>query len=335
MRRSAFLTWHRRLALLFAPLLLLQVLTGTVLLLKGPLAYLLEPQASAGPSLGVSALVAAASQPGMRVTRLYPARYSGAPTMVQLATADGSTRYVAIEPASGVVLREGGVWAFPLEAALQWHYRLMWGTTGLAIVALNGLVLLLLSGTGLGFWWPGAGRWKKALAINPKMPARIRLRHWHRSGGVIVSLLVMFSAVTGILLAVPDLLPAGNTPAKAYAASPVQIDRAMAVARQAYSNASIRDIRFAPTDRIDVNFLAPEESPLAVHVVQVRLSDARLLKIVPAAQSPALWMKVLPLHTGQSAGIIGMILLIVEALAIAALSITGPMMWWQQRKVRK
>lgn len=43
----------------------------------------------------------------------------------------------------------------------------------------------------------------------------------------------------------------------------------------------------------------------------------------------------MPLHTGQSAGVAGMIVLILEALAMAALSITGPMMWWQQRKLRK
>lgn len=335
MRRSTFLTWHRRMALLFAPLLFLQALTGTVLLLKVPLSRLIDPQASAGSSLEVSALVAAAGQSGLRVTRIYPPGYPGAPAMAQLAEADGTTRYAAIEPASGVILREGGIWAFPLEAALQWHYRLMWGTTGLAIVALNGLILLLLSGTGLGYWWPAAGRWKKALAINPKLPGRIRLRHWHRSGGVIVSLLVLFSAVTGILLAVPDLLPTGGAAAKAYVASPQQIDAAMASARRAYPQAAIRDVRFPAADRIDVNFLAPEEKPLAVHVVQVRLSDAQVLKVVPADRSPALWMKVLPLHTGESAGIIGTIVLLLEALAIAALAVSGPVMWWQQRKFRK
>lgn len=335
MRRSAFLTWHRRLALLFAPLLLLQALTGTVLLLKVPLGRLIDPPASDGPMPGVSALVAAATSAQVRVVRLYPSADPGAPVLAHLATPDGDMRYAAIDPASGAVLREGGIWSFPIEAALQWHYRLMGGTTGLVIVALTGLVLALLSATGLGHWWPVAGRWKKALAINPKMPARIRLRHWHRTGGVIVSLLVLFSAVTGILLAVPDLIPAGSAPTRAFAASPAQIDAAMTAARQAYPDAAIRDVRFPPADRIDVNFLAPEERPLAVHSVQVRLSDAQLLKNVPADQSPALWMKVMPLHTGESAGIIGTILLVLEALAMAALSITGPMMWWQQRKLRK
>ncbi|MFN4222489.1 MAG: PepSY-associated TM helix domain-containing protein [Novosphingobium meiothermophilum] len=335
MAHSGFLTWHRRIALLFAPLIFLQALTGTILLLREPLAYVLEPQGSDGPVLGVPVLAAAAARTGLRLTRLYPPAYPGGPAMAQLARADGSAHYAAIEPASGVILREGGIWAFPLEAALQWHYRLMSGTVGLAVVALHGVVLLLLSGTGLGFWWPAAGRWKKSLAINPKMPARVRLRQWHRSGGVLASLLVLFSAVTGVLLAAPDLVPAAPIATTAFAASPRQLDAAMGAATRAYPAAAIRDVRFPAADRIDVNFRAPEDGPLAVHAVSVRLSDAKLLRIVPAAQSSALWMKVLPLHTGDISGLAGMLLLLLEALAIIALSITGPMMWWRQRKLRK
>lgn len=335
MRRSAYLTWHRHLALLFAPLLLLQVLTGAVLLLKEPLGRVIGPQASDGPPLHPSALIAAAAETGWRVMRLYPASYPGAPAMAHLAAADGTARYAAIEPTSGVLLRQGGIADFPIEGALEWHYRLIGGTAGLAVVALNGLALLVLAGTGLAFWLPPKGRWRKSLAINSRMPARIRLRHWHRSTGVVVSLMVLFSAFTGILLAVPDLIPATAAPTKAYAATPAQIERAVAAAQRTYPDAAIRDIRFPPVDRIDVNLLAPEARPLAVHAVQVRLSDAKVLKIVPAAQSPALWMTVMPLHTGQSAGVAGMIVLVLEALALAALSITGPMMWWQQRKLRK
>lgn len=335
MTRSGFLTWHRRLALLFAPLLFLQALTGTILLLREPLAHVLEPQGSDGPVLGVPMLAAAASRAGLKLNRLYLPAYPGGPAMAQSATADGGTHYAAIEPASGVILREGGVWAFPLEAALQWHYRLMWGTAGLAVVALNGVVLTLLSGTGLAFWWPAAGRWKKSLAINRKMPARVKLRQWHRSGGVLASLLVLFSAVTGVLLALPDLAPAAPTATTAFAPTPLQLDAAMAAATRAYPAAAIRDVRFPAADRIDVNFRAPEAGSLSVHAVSVRLSDAKLLRIVPAAESPALWMKVLPLHTGDIAGLAGMLVLLLEGLAIIALSITGPMMWWRQRKLRK
>lgn len=335
MQRAGYLKWHRRLALPFAPLLLLQALTGALLLFQASLASVLEPQASDGPALPLSALAAANVKQDMRLVRLYLPARPGGPALAQLATAEGGTRYAAIEPASGMILREGGIWSFPLEAARQWHYRLMSGTTGLAIVAINGLVLLALSATGLAFWLPPAGRWKKSLAINPKMPARVRLRHWHRSGGVVVSLLAMFSAVTGVLLAAPDLVPAGPVTATAFPATAPQIDAAFDAARQAFPAARVRDVRFPAADRIDVNFFAPEEGPLALHVASASLSEARVLKAVPAAQSPALWMKILPLHTGGIAGIAGALVLLGEAMAVAALAVTGPLMWWQQRKLRK
>ena len=336
MRRTGYLAWHRRLALVFAPLLLLQALTGAVLLFHQPLARWVNPAASRGPALPISAIVSGAQAHGGKVDRLFIPANAGDAAFAQLSL-PGTIRYAAIDPASGVILREGGVLAFPLEAALQWHYRLMSGTGGLALVALGGVVLALMSGTGLAFWWPTKGRWAKSLTINPKMPTRVRLRHWHRNGGVLASVMVLFSAITGILLSAPDI-PAGwtaVTPPLPYRTTPAQIDAAIAVAQQQFPNAALRDIRFPRMDRIDINFYAHERNARAVHVVSVRLSQPEIVKSIPAAQNDALWMKVLPLHAGDSFGMAGTVLLLIEALVLAGLAVTGPRMWWQNRKSRK
>jgi uncharacterized iron-regulated membrane protein len=334
MRRNGYLAWHRRLVLAFAPLLLLQALTGAVLLFHEPLARWLDPVASSAPALPISAIVSGAQAHGGSVDRLFLPDQAGHPALAQMTAADGTTRYAAVDPASGLILREGGLWAFPLEAALQWHYRLMSGTVGLALVALGGVVLALLSGTGLAFWWPAKGRWNKSLTINPKMPARVRLRHWHRNGGVLASVLLLFSAITGFLLSAPDVPRAWTsaTPALPYRATPAQIDAAVALGQQQFPDAALRDIRFPWTDRIDINFHAPQRNARAVHVASVRLSRAEVLKAVPADRNDALWMKVLPLHTGDSFGVAGTILLLIEALVLTALAVTGPWMWWQGRK---
>lgn len=336
MRRTGFLIWHRRLALAFAPLLLLQALTGVALLLRAPLTAALGPYGGAGAQEPVSALVAAAGvaaagHDGARVDRLFLPARAGDVALAQRA--DGT--YAAVDPASALVVREGGVFAFPLEAALQWHYRLMWGTTGLAIVALSGFALTLLAASGIGFWWPAKGRWGKALAINPRMPGRVRLRQWHRSGGVVAAVLVLLSGVTGVLLSVPDVF-AGAAPVQAsYRPTGAQIDAAVAAAQAQFPGIVIRDIRFPRADRLDINFRADDDGPRSVHVVSVTLSTARVTKVLPAARNGALWMKVLPLHTGESFGAVGLLLLLAEAAVLAALAMTGPWMWWQQRKLRK
>lgn len=339
MRRASFLTLHRRIALAFAPLLLLQALTGALLLFHAPLARLTGPAVTAGPAVPVSELVARAEgiAPGTRLTRLFLPADGGDAALAQLSATDGAVRYAALDPATGHVLRRGSIFAFPMEAVLQLHYRLLDGRTGMAVVLANGIVLILLSGTGLAFWWPGRGRIVKALAVRSRMPGRVRLRQWHRSGGVVLSVLLLFSAGTGVLLSAPDVLEAGGGSASSAVPprSAAQIDDAVALACAQFPGAALRDIRFPAADRLDVNLFAPERSARAVHVVSVSLSDQAVLKRVPAADNPVLWMKILPLHTGESFGLAGRLLLLLEALVLAALAMTGPVMWWQARKVRR
>lgn len=337
MRRNGFLAWHRRLALIFAPLLLLQALTGAVLVFHDDLVALIDPAPAGVSRVPVSTLVASAQASGGRVTRLFlPARQDG-PAFAQLAEGDGAARYAVLDPNSGRVMREGGLLAFPVEAALQWHYRLMDGATGLAIVALNGLALVVLASSGLAFWWPAGGRWRKSLSVNARMPARVRLRQWHRSFGVVASAVILMSAATGILLSAPDVFAGAVVPSRQVPPPrpPAQIDAAVGLARSAFPRSELRDIRFPLADRIDVNLNAPERNPRAVHVVTVAVSQPKVLKAVPANESAALWMTVLPLHTGEGFGPLGRWFVLVEALVLAVLSITGPVMWWQARRLRK
>ncbi|MFN3551566.1 MAG: PepSY-associated TM helix domain-containing protein [Novosphingobium meiothermophilum] len=341
MRRSTFLAWHRRIALLFAPLLILQALTGAVLLFRAPLDRLIAGPPAAGPVLPAERLVVAASASGKWVERLWMPAAQGDLARVQLADAAGARSLAAIDPVSGRIRREGGLAAFPAEAALQLHYRLMAGTTGLMIVAMTGLVLLAMAATGLAYWWPRNGHWAKALAINPRLPSRIRLRHWHRSIGVVAAVLITVSAATGLLMAGADLAaaiaPGKALPARAGRHSPAEAEvrRAMALAKAAFPKARVRDLRFSPGGMMDANLLAPERNALAVHIVKVDLAQGRIVRTIRAQDNPALWMKVLPYHAGDAFGITGRLVLLIEALVLVGLGISGPVMWWQQGKRSK
>lgn len=318
------------------------MLTGAALVFKGPLAEAIDPAAmtrqTASGTAPLSSLHASAAQafPGYRVTRMFYPETQRSVFFAQLSGSDGAARYATLDPGSAQVLASGTIWRFPLEAALQWHYRLLDGRTGMAIVLANGLALIVLAGTGLGFWWPGRGRAARALAINPKAPARLRLRQWHRSFGVILSLVFLFSAVTGVLLVVPDLAAPAAPPAKQVPApSGGDIDLAINRATGEFPQAVIRDVRFPAADRIDVNFRAPRHNTQAVDVVSAKLTDASLVKRLPAERNPALWISVLPLHSGTALGLPGRIFLLVEALALVFLAMTGPWMWWQARRSKR
>ena len=102
-----------------------------------------------------------------------------------------------------------------------------------------------------------------------------------------------------------------------------------------FPRAAVRDIRFAPGARMDVNLLAPERNALAVHVVTVDLAAMRIAQVMAAQDNPVLWMKILPYHSGDEFGLAGRLVLLVEALVLIRLGVSGPLMWWQQRKLRK
>lgn len=336
MNRSGFLVVHRWIGLALAPFLLLQVLTGTFLVVH-------EIAQSSPPAemVSVGQLVAGApaGRPGLRVTRLYLPGSTGDTAFAEMAGPGGAT-YAELDARTGKPLATGALWHFPYRWAVQVHYRLADGTAGMIVVCAIGLALALTALSGLWFWWPGLRRVPQALRLPRAGPARLRLRQWHRFIGAPASLLALFSAITGLLLIVPDIAatftPAPAAPvASALPVSPAAIDRAVASAQARFSGSFLRDVRFPVADRLDINFDAPERNARAVHVASVRLSDGVLLKSLPAGDNPVLWMKVLAFHTGQSLGPGGPVLLLAEGAALLFLAIAGVVMWLRARGGRR
>ena len=332
--RASLLVLHRWLGLLLGPFLLVQVLTGAFLVLSEPGAASHAPPRA----IAVGALLDSAHDalPGYRVTRLYLPPQGGK-AFAELADSTGAATYAEIDPAQANSLRSGPLWRFPYRAAIQLHYRLASGTAGMFIVLATGCALALTVICGFLFWWPGWGRVRQALKPRANRPARLRLRHWHRSTGALAAIVALFSAVTGVMLISPDITAAPAPPAQIgfVQADPAQVEAALLAAQARFPQSALRDVRFPLADRIDINFHAPERSARAVHVVSVRLSDRAVLKAIPAKASPALWMKVLPLHTGQSFGLIGLVLLLGEAAALVFLVWAGTRLWLNKRRKAK
>lgn len=313
----------------------MQVLTGAFLVLHPT--TLNSPPAD---TVSVSRLAASATSlgPGLRLTRLYLPGSTGNNAFAEMAGNNGTATYAELDPVSGSVKASGALWRFPYRMAVQVHYRLADGTAGMIAVLAIGAALVLSAVSGLLFWWPGLRRLPRAIKVPGGLPERLRLRQWHRSVGALTSLLALFSAVTGLMLIIPDVIPAlqPSPAASALPAAPAAsleaVDRAVAAARAKFPGASLRDIRFPRADRIDINLDAPERNARAVHTVSVRLSDASVIKALPAQDNPVLWMKVLPLHTGQSFGPLGLALLLAEAAALLFLAYAGVKMTLQSRR---
>lgn len=337
MVRDRLLNVHRWLGLIVGPFLFLQILTGSFLV-ASDLATDPAPRPNAAAMARMTADIEAAL-PGHRLTRLYaPAGRHNA--FAELINANGSQTYAEIAPAKAPQIRSGPLWHFPYRAAVQLHYRLASGTGGMVLVCLTGLAMALLGIFGLLVWWPGLAGISGAFKPASSLPARLRLRQRHRTVGALVSAIALFSSATGLMLIIPDILAAQSVKAAAVqpaAAKPaiLHLETALNAAQGRFPDAAIRDVRFPLADRIDVNLHAPERNARAVHVVSVRLSDGAVIKALPARDNPVLWMKILPLHTGQSLGWMGGMLLLAEACALAFLIWAGTRLWLSRRRKAK
>lgn len=337
---------HKWCGLAVFAFVLVQAVTGSMLVFRDPLAQLLDPAgmvrrtADGQASLGRVVASVRAAYPGYELQRIVFPQGPRATYFAHLVNADGVVRYASVDPGDGAVQRAGSIWRFPVEAALLIHYQLMSGRLGLSVVLALGLVLLVMAATGVAYWWPRPGRWRAGFSINWRMPGRVVLRQVHRVLGPLACLLVGLSAATGMVLAFALIVGPGSTRSTAPSGLPpvsdANIDRAFALARATFPNRAIRDVRMPAPGRFNVFFRAPERQPEAVHGVRIDLVALRITAVTPAAADRSLSTAVLPIHMGESAGLVGRLLILLEGLALAVLGVTGPLTWLlTQRGSRK
>jgi uncharacterized iron-regulated membrane protein len=157
----------------------------------------------------------------------------------------------------------------------------------------------------------------------------LKLRLWHRSTGVIVSALLAMMAITGLLLVWPLMVPDAAAPARTDPAP--SLDAAFNSASAALPGQNLRDIRLAPSGHAIFHFAAKSANHWDLDTVVLTPAP----RITYAAQAPALWMQVLPLHTGDALGTIGQWGIASVGCALLFLTISGVIAWNRARKGKK
>jgi len=331
---------HRWTGLAAALLVLLQAGTGALLVFRTSLAELVDPagmtRSSPGGDVPLGKVIdaARARYEGFGVEKVAFPQTGRGVYLVHLLSPQGASRYVSVDPGTAQPLRSGGLLAFPAEAILQVHFRLLTGRAGLALMMLSGLALLVMAATGLSYWWPKRGRWRKSLAVDTRLPGKVVLRQIHRTVGVVCAASAVFSATTGLIVAGEFLLTPGPLAPLTASAQPVRadVDNAVVQARDVYPGRAIRDVRLRQAGSLDVFLWAPEASPHAVHRVRVDLASGRVRDVTPAARAGTLWMTVLPLHSGDTFGLAGSVVILFGALGLVTLAATGPVVWYLSRR---
>ncbi|TAK99119.1 MAG: iron transporter [Rhodospirillaceae bacterium] len=330
---------HKWCGLAAAIFVLVQAVTGAILLYRQEISRVVDPSGMVRHSKGADAPLSQIlnsirrNSPDFQIQRVVYPQNRDDPYFVYLANAVGVMRYASVDPGTAEILRLGSAWQFPTQAALLIHYQLMAGRLGLGFVLLLGLSLLTSVVSGMTYWWPR--QWRGSLSVNFSLSPRLILRQLHRSLGVVASAVLCVSLLTGVLLVIPLLLAPSPLPAAAQDPPFVsKIDRIVDLARAEFPNHDLSYVEMTNPTSIIVNLRAPERNPLAIHSVEFDLASERMVGKIPADKDSSLWVVVLPIHMGIILGNEGRFIILLGAFALAALSISGVLMWYQAARHR-
>ncbi|CAO3410634.1 PepSY-associated TM helix domain-containing protein [Azospirillum largimobile] len=270
----------------------------------------------------------------------------------------GSMGMLRIDPVSLALLGDGN----PAQASggflrtvhILHGNLLIRDRVGREIVGWLGVAMLVLGVSGLVLWWPRPGRWKAAFTV--KAGARGVRLHRDLHGAVGIWTLAVFIVVTfsGVYLAFPQSLGAGVSsvlPARdlraavtvqpVKGATPIDVDRAVALAREALPGAELRSV--SPPARPDqayrIGLAAAGQAhgaPTATVFVDpwtARVAEVRDPATYSAGETVMAWQR--PLHAGEGLGPLWKWAVFLSGVLPPLFAVTGTLMWWLKRKARR
>lgn len=371
MRRGA-VALHRWLGLTVGLLLVVAGLTGSALVFREEIDVALNPELrrvvprvvrdaaidAAGGPLQAALDAVARAYPAELATRVRMPRDAAGSYEVWLGAAPD--RYAYVDPYTARVLGARRPTEFLTGWLFQLHAHALAGDAGEGVVGANGLVLAVLTLTGLVVWWPGQRRLRAALVVRRDAGAARTTYDLHRAAGFYASVLLLVAALTGASLVFHETAEriahtlTGSRPPHASrsrvssrpaVARPPMPDAgparpsadsllALAVRRQPGGAISYVYLPARPGGAFRVRQRLPGElHPNGRSTVTLDAWTGRLLAVEDGTRMPRgsrLYAALYPIHTGVWGGGWTRWLAVLTGAMPALLAVTGTMVWWRR-----
>ena len=338
---------HRYVALSLGALVVLMGLTGASLVFRDELTAWLTPAvaiASSTPAPGHYERVFAAARkavPDARSIEIVPSRGDRAPEVI-VDTASG-WRHLFIDPHDGAVVADSTRQWLPFAMFFQLHKRLMAGQAGEYVVAWVGLALAFLAASGLVLWWPR--KWQQAFRIRWDGNRLAVSYDLHRCAGAAFALLLIFNAVTGLMMNLDSASvalvnrmafsrgePSPPTASSNAFAVRRPLDEIVAAAERALPAGNVSRVVVRDADApVVVRKILPGDNDthgmnrIYVDAASTSVLRASLLERLPAGNAMFEWLY--PLHTGKFIGAPHKVVLVVAGLVPLLSLVTGLIVW--------
>jgi vanillate O-demethylase ferredoxin subunit len=358
--RSILISVHRWIGLTVGVLLLLQGLTGATVVFREDLNRALHYSdltvIPAGPTLPVQSLLdeVRALHPTLNVVRIeYPKDADEAFWFRMERPGGGAIRYVSVDQYRGTITRDASLIHWPAHFVFELHQALLIGPAGEQIVGIEAAGLLTLAILGPILWWPGGRQLRRGFSVTFGAGSYRGTRDLHRVAGVIVAVVLITTATTGMLVVwrtevqslLPKSVPMTIRPAPTVAvraAVPFRpVDEFVARAHARFGDSLIKSVRFpGGHGRVIAVYLqaAGTTRPRATDQIWFNRYTGEQLGIYEAAALPAAttfldWM--LPVHSGQALGTPGRVLFLICGLTLSGLALTGLLQWFLRRRLER
>jgi uncharacterized iron-regulated membrane protein len=269
-----------------------------------------------------------------------------------IMTSDSTSVYVNPYTGSIVGLRQ---WRQSYKGFLyDLHVSLLMGDLGVIVVAVGGLLLVLLSITGV-ILWPGWKRLNFGFKIRWLAPWRLRNYDFHKVSGILSVVFLVLIASTGVAMSywsqseqalywlthTPKFATSIDVTANANDTPPLMLDELLTKADAALPGAKTTsvDLPSTPHKALRVRKKFSEEfDPYGWSFVYLNQYIGKVLRVDNALEAPLaaqINSLLYPLHIGIFGGLQVRILYVIIGLIPTFLGITGWTIWWSRTHNRK
>lgn len=270
------------------------------------------------------------------------------PYIFQVQSSGKRTERIVSDAASGRAL--GTLQPGWIDWMVDLHRNLLSGTTGRKAVGAVGIVLFVLSATGMLMWLTGARNWRAWTSVRRRGSALRFHFELHRATGLWAYAFLTLISFTGIELAYPDTFRSAvqsmtgkpatvKAPKKSKAGSMLSLDEYLRLGRLAMPDGVPTEIRLPEPGRGPVDlrlYRAGDLAPSGNHVYLDPASGAVLMidRVVDRPIGARFVAAMAPLHYAQFGGITVKIAWALFGLAPLLLFITGLFAWWRPAKIK-
>ena len=342
-------TWIGIVAGLFLSVI---ALTGSVILFRAEFERAALPKSAAAgnnsrrASLTDAARAVAVLRPESHIRRVRISAGAGDPYIIQIQSSGKRTERIVADASSGEVL--GFVQASWVDWMVDLHRNLLAGPTGRSTVGAFGIVLFVLSATGIVMWLTGPRNWRAWISVRRKGSATRFNYELHRASGLWAYVFLGLISFTGIELAYPNSFrdavqsmtgkPATvRGPRDVHAFAALSLDEYVRVGRRAMPDGVPVELRLPESGKGPVDlrlYRAGDLSPSGNHVYLDPASGAVLMidRVVDRPIGARFLAAMSPIHYAQFGGLTIKFAWALLGLTPVLLFITGLIAWWRPAK---